>query len=311
MWQLLSKLLNTLGNPLVKTSNIFSKVSITIGNPAARDAMDATYWRDYAEQEKLFDVWGPVAGSPWEPYHCVPLFAALTTIAKERTGPTDPDRVREIEGNGHLGTTLLEKPLGQSWAADRAWVILDLPGATSVAAAIRLMAAGFQPVCTFDNWPHQAGLIKSEIILAQLLRYAAHARERRQYLTKDSPPLWVCDRNRLGASLPRPRDFDNRYYLDDSILPAPDTLKKNGIATILCIVPETTDMPCPDLRAYFRDLRKDGFLDIYGVAFRDPELTPFRFSDAVYTVNFKQSGFHRSDAGGFGTLIPEPSSSGG
>ena len=309
MWQPLSSLLNFIGR--IRITYRPTSVTMTIGNPGDRDAMDSTYWKDYVDTEKLFAVWGPVPGGPWEPYHCVPLFAALQTVLVSRIGPTSPDRVKEVEGNGHLGHIQVDKPLGTEWAKKKSWVILDLAGATSVAAGLRFIAGGFQPVCTFDNWPHPAGLIKTEIVLAQLLRYAAHVSDHRKYLTVDSPPIWLCDRNRLGTRQANVKEFDNRYYLDDSILPSPETLRKNGVEQIICVVPTSLDKPREDLCAYFRDLRKEGFNEIYGAAFQDPELSLFRFPETVFTIDFKQSGFKRNDAGGFGLLIPEPSSSGG
>ncbi len=309
MWQPLSNLLNLIG----RTRFIFrpSRVGLTIGNPNERDAMDSTYWKQYTGTEELFQVWGPVSGGPWEPYHCVPLFASLQTIAPERIGPTAPSMVKDLEGNGHLGGELANQPLGKRWVEQKSWVILDLPGAKSVAAAVRLIAGGFQPVCTFDNWPHPAGLIRPEYVLAQLLRYAAHVSDLRKYLTPQSPPVWICDRNRLGTRQANIKEFDNRYYLDDSILPSADTLRKNGVEQIICVVPGIGDKPREDLCAYFRDLRKDNFHQVFGVAFQDPDLQEFRFPEDVFSIAFKQSGFRRSDAGGFGMLIPEPSSSGG
>jgi len=284
---------------------------MTVGNPSERDSMDSTYWRDYLEPRKLFDVWGPVAGSEWEPYHCVPLFAALKTIQKDRIGPTHPEQVRQVEGNGHLTNELMRHPLGDNWAEKKAWVILDLPGATSVPVGVRLIAAGFQPVCTFDHWPHPHGLLKPEIILAQLLRYAAFVSDLRRYLTTASMPLWICDRNRLGTRPGTIKEFDNRYFLDDSILPSADTLRRTGVEQIICMVPGRDDKPREDLCAYFRDLRRENFSAINGVALSDPQLQLFPFPEDVYNIKFKQSGFRRSDAGGFGILIPEPSSSGG
>ena len=309
MWRRLWSLLSVIGGLRVTWRR--SRVPLTVGSPTERDALDSTYWKEYADTEKLFAVWGPVSGGPWEPYHCVPLFAALQTVPADRLGPTHPDQVRQVEGNGHLEGAASASPLRTEWAAKGSWVILDLPGATSVAAAVRLIAAGFQPVCTFDNWPHPAGLIKAEVVLAQLLRYAAVVGEVRKYLTVESPPVWVCDRARLGASRGRPREFDNRYYLDDSVLPSPDTLRRNGVERIVCVVPDAVDRPRDDLCAYFRDLRKLGFNAIRGAAFSDPGLAPFDFPEEVFNISFKRSGYRRTDAGGFGVLIPEPSSSGG
>lgn len=309
MWRPWSKLLHLLGN--LRITYTGHRAAMTVGSPNERDAYDSTYWRDYLDPVKLFEVWGPIHTSPWEPYHCVPLFAAIQSIKKDRIGPTHPDTVREIEGNGKLASPLMKRPLGEQWVADGTWIILDLPGPTSVAAASRFVAGGYQPVCTFDHWPHPNGLLKPELILAQLLRYASLMSDVRRELVEQSPPVYLCDRNRLGTTPGRPRDFDNRYFLDDSILPSPDFLRRAGIQSILCIVPTPDDRPREDLCAYFRDLRKDHFGLIRGAAWSDPDLRPFDFPEAVFTISFRQSGFRRSDSGGFGQLIPEPSSSSG
>jgi len=309
MWQPLSKLLNFFG----KIPFVFkpSRVSLTVGQPDGRDARFSEDWKNYLRPEPLYENWGPVPGSTWEHYHCVPLFAALQTIPDNQTGPTHLNMVRQIEGNGHLTDELMKVPLGEGWASRQSWVILDIPGPSAVAVSVRMIAAGFQPVCTFDHWPHPQGLIKSEIILAQLLRYASSVQRLRDQLKMESPPLWICDRNRLGTRRGTPNQFDNRYFLDDSILPSADVLRRAGIQHIICMVPGPSDQPTDDLRAYFRDLRKDNFAQITGVALSDSSLELFSFPEDTFTIDFKQRGFSRSDAGGFGQLIPQPSSSSG
>lgn len=309
MWRPLSNLLDRLGRARISYRS--HRTTLTAGDPGAADSQGSLGWRAYTDPEALHDVWGPVPGGPWEPYHCVPLFASLTSLRRDRIGPTSPELVREIEGNGKLAGDVMRRPLGSGWAAASSLVILDLPGPTSVAAAVRMIGARFQPVCTFDNWPHERGLLKVEVTLAQLLRYAAQVAELRAALNPLSPPLLICDRQRLGTRAGSPREFDNRYFLDDSILPSVETLRRAGIRQIICVVPEREDPPRDDLRAYFRDLRQEGCNAIYGAAWSDHGMETFSFPDPVFQVKFRQSGFRRSDAGGFGQLIPEPSSSGG
>ncbi|HXV85118.1 MAG TPA: hypothetical protein VD793_00385, partial [Gemmatimonadales bacterium] len=64
---------------------------LTVGHPGAPDAQGGRGWRNYLSAERLFDVWGPVPGSPWVPFHCVPLFAALDRLELDTVGPTRPD----------------------------------------------------------------------------------------------------------------------------------------------------------------------------------------------------------------------------
>src|SRR5690606_23944131 len=130
-------------------------------------------------------------------------------------------------------------------------------------------------------------------------------------LTQSAAPLYICDRERLGSRTAVTNEFDNRYFLDDSILPSKDVLAREGIMQIVCVVPDESAKPSDDLRAYFRDLKKEGFSAIYGASATLPELKRFSFPEDTFDIQFSRWGYQRSDAGGFGRLIPEPSSSGG
>jgi hypothetical protein len=308
MWQPLSKILNFIGRVRIPVGP--PNVTVMVGRANAPDALSSIDWKRFASAEALYDVWAPPKGSRWTPYHCVPLFAALQTLPRNQFGPTDEETVKTIEMGPLLTPAVDLKPLGASWASERAWVILDLPGPQSVALAVRFVAAGFQPVCTFDHWPHPMGLVKAHVVLAQLLRHASSIEKLRPYLQPDAAPLWICDRNRLGTQPGRPKQFDNRYFLDDSILPSAKTLKEADIRHIICVMPTPAHRPCDDLRAYFRDLKKEGF-QIDAAALSDPALTLFELPPATFQVDFTQHGYQRSSAGGFGRLIPEPSSSSG
>ena len=309
MSRLLSNLLSFIGSLRIRTS--VEKTVMDVGDPTIPDAQGSAEWRNFATTEALYAVWGPPSGSPWEPYHCVPLFASLQTIPPDRIGPGTPQQNLQVDQHPLFHPSEIKKPLAAAWATQQTLAILDIPGMYSVPMAVRLMASGFQPVCTFDNWPHWVGLIKSELALAQLLRFASTAKILRENISPQSSPVWVCDRDRLGDRAAKPREFDNRYYLDDSILPSPETLRKNGISQIVCVVPEASMMPRDDLRSYFRDLRKENFSAIYGASLQDSELGLFPVPSETFEINFKQNLLNRNDAGGFGVLVPEPSSSGG
>lgn len=309
MWEPLWKMLDALGRLRLTLGP--AKVPVQVGGAGSTDARGGMDWQRYRTAEALYDVWGPVPGSRWEPYHCVPLFAALDVLRTGEAWPTAVEEAERIETRMHLDRAVFGEPLGANWAAEGVWVILDVPGQEAVTLASRFVLGGYQPVCTFDHWPHAAGLLKPERILAQLLRFAPLLADARSRLSPQAPPLWICDRERLGTRRGRPREFDNRYYLDDSLLPGTAALRENGIRQLICVVPETTDNPIEDLAAYFAALRKEGFSQIHCVALSDPELRPFSFSEPVPTRRFKKAGYQRSAAGGFGRLIPEESSSSG
>lgn len=316
MWQPLSKLLDSIGRLRVALGP--SKVSVQVGFPGADDALGGFDWKNYRTSEALYEVWGPPSGSVWEPYHCVPLFAALDALKSAKwpattnePWPTAAEEAARIETDPHLPGAAAREPLGREWAENGVWVILDVPGVVAVPLATRFVLAGYQPVCTFDHWPHPAGLLKPERILAQLLRYAPVVAEARQRLHPASPPIWICDRDRLGRGSGMPREFDNRYFLDDSILPGPDALRKAGIRHVVCIVPEAWMHPLEDIQAYLASLKREGFSEIHGAALNDPELRTFDFAPVGAPRRFDAAHYQRSAAGGFGRLIPEESSSSG
>jgi hypothetical protein len=305
MWQPLSKILETIGRirlPLPR-----KRTAVTAGQPDTPDAQGGFEWQRYLSAEALFDAWGPVRGSVWEPFHCVTLFAALDRVVKGRIGPTDLETALALEravGGSPAGTGAVP-----GWAGPGVFALLDLPGPHSVALGARLVSAGMQPVCTFDNWPHPAGLLQPEKVLAQLLRYASFADACRHPLTSHSPPVWMCDRDRFGTRPGRPREFDNRYYLDDSLLPGPDLLLKRGIHTAICVLPVRGEPLKDDVRFYFATLQKKGIETVW-TSLSEEDLRLFRLeSQAGRKPRFR--AFKRSSAGGFGGMIPEPSSGSG
>lgn len=310
MWRPWWKLLNALGR--FRLPHLKGTMKLNVGDPAAGDAQLGLDWKRFLSAEALYDVWGPPMGSPWRSYHAVPLFAVLRNLKAELVGPTSTESASAVETNTHAVEAPTGRALGAGWVEARRWVILDLPGPLSVPLAVRLVAGGFQPVCTFDHWPNPAGLVKGELVLAQLLRYAGLMEQQRQLVGPGAPPVWICDRARLGnPGAKRTGVYDNRYYLDDAALPGVEALRAAGITGILCVLPSNVSKPSDDLCAYFRDLKQLGFHEIQGVAVDDTELTPFEFPHSVFDAKFDDSTYGRSAAGGFGVLIPEPSSGGG
>lgn len=373
MWPPWSRFLEVLGR--VRVGN-HPRTFLTVGDPSAPDARGGQEWRDFLSPEALFRVWGPLEGSPWEPFHSVPLFAALDRLPRDRVGPTSldwiartspgapsPDPAAEAgfkrlleAGLRELGpdAAILEEALwprpdgvvpgspgddpshpeapdapGQPgrtwilpsharpgappppWIDPAAWIVLDLPGRSAVEAAAWLVTgAGVQPVCTFDHWPHHHGVLRPENILAELLRWASTMAAARGRIAGDAPPLWICDSERLGAERAAPGEFDNRYFMDDSILPGPGYLARAGVRRVIYLASRSSDIPVLDLEECFSDLLAAGF-PVHYALISDPafELRPFAAPPTPRRP--KTSSFRRSSAGGFGTEVPQPSSGGG
>ncbi len=299
-WSKLLDLLSGIGR--IRLPLWSSRAEVTVGDRGAADALGGDDWTRFFSSEALFDAWSPPPQSPWEPFHCVTLFAALDRIWRTAVGPAP-----EAWFTGRAA-----RPFpAPAWVDAGAWAFLDLPGPQSVAVGAWLCAgASYQTACTFDNWPHRQGLVHPERVLAALLRYAPVAAAARERLDARSPPVWICDRDRLGKRKGRPLEFDNRYFLDDSILPGPDLLRGAGIHTLVYVAEHPLQEESADLSAYFRLLEGQGIRLLRAgidddATWQQPQ--PFRPSRRT----FRQRGFFRSTAGGFGAPIPEPSSSSG
>jgi hypothetical protein len=328
MWQRWSRLLEALGR--LRIPVITQTGDVVVGDATAPDARGGHGWLAYTRAETLFQAWGPLEGSPWEPYHAVPLFAALDRLKPRAVGPTP---AREIDEE-RQGEPARPRPHGRrftlpdharpgaaapEWADAGTMVLVDLPGPVTVEAAAWLVtAAGLQPVCTFDHWPHRRGVLPAERVLAELLRWATTVVDARGTIRADAPPLWVCDSTRLGTRAGRPGDFDNRYYLDDSILPPPGLLVRHGIRRVVYVgwagdddSPDspgpTGQIPLPDLVEWCGELLTAG-IPVFHAPVVDPQLRLRPFQSPPARRPFTGKGYRRSAAGGFGTDVPEPSS---
>lgn len=303
MWRLWSDLLEALGRIRLRFP---SGRPLSVGDPSAPDARGGSEWEEYASPEALFRVWGPLEGSPWEPFHSVPLFAALDRVGRGKVGPTATRVVgdRMPHPRAHPGAP------APPWLSSDTWVIVDLPGVQAVTVGAWLVtSAGAQPVCSFDHWPHPKGLLRPEHILAELLRWASTLAAARGRITSDAPPVWICDSDRLGTRPGLPGEFDNRYFLDDSSVPGPGVLRRAGIRRVVYISRGGGDVPVHDLEAYLGELLLAG-IELLHAPITNPELQPVPLSSPRSPRPAPRDGFHRSAAGGFGSVVPQPSSGG-
>lgn len=303
-----SVLLEWLGRLRFRTGGV---TRMRVGDPEAVDAAGGGEWRRFTKAEPLYDVWGPHPDGPWVPFHSVPLFAALDRLPLRAAGPATAPR----HGDGddpRNWVPSLTRPLGPrpEWLTPGTWTVLDLPGPAAVETAVWLIAAGCQPVCTFDNWPHPQGVLRAEATLAELIRWASTVEPLRERIRPDSLPLWICDSQRLGTKPGTPGQFDNRYYLDDSTLPGTRLLAGAGIRRVVYVTLRAADVPVLDFEAYFVDLLAAG-IAVEHIDLSVPGALPRPFAQPSTPRRVQTGTFRRSAAGGFGTEVPQPSSGGG
>lgn len=302
MWRPLSLILEVITN--LRYRSRFNRLVPAIGVAGAVDVRGGDTWKRYAKPRSLFEIWAPALDSPYEPYHCVTLFAALDH-ARISPHPPPPGVVDRIEEHPVLQSP--EQPIEVHWLTQSTMVIIDVFGPSAVALGVRFIQRGCQPVCTFDNWPHPKGVVKPEFALASLLYYSPIVADARPLIKVDSPPVWLCDVSRLVGKRPSPGGFDNRYYLDDTLLPGSNFLKARGIDRIVIIRGRDAHTIAADMQAWLADRARDGF-EIFSTHLEDPHLDVKPIQPV--RGHFPRVG-SRSAAGGFGSLVPEPSSSGG
>jgi hypothetical protein len=283
-------------------------VSITSGSPSGTDGRNDFIWIEFTLPDSLYHLWGPDEESPWRPFHCATLFAALDIVKKDRLGPLP------CAHQLPYAALSVNRP---PWLDEKCLLFLDLPGADSVAVAAALsMTSYIQTICTFDNWPHERGLLKPERTLSSLLYYSPFIKElklryKENQIRDPLIPVWVCDSERLGTRSGSPREFDNRYFLDDSLLPGSKYMLSNGINTVVYVSEHKDSTVVPDLNEYFKDLVKEG------IQLKSTYLHSEKPLQSIHEgVNFRaqviiKGSFFRSSAGGFGAPVPEPSSSSG
>lgn len=112
-------------------------------------------------------------------------------------------------------------------------VMVDLPGPEAVAFAAGL-ARRFEPVFTFDNWPHPRGLVPAHLTLGAVLYYRPLLERTAQSRPTSAPPVFVLDRNRLLPYTDPKKSFDNRYL---ARLPPAARLTEMGFKHVLYVAP--------------------------------------------------------------------------
>jgi hypothetical protein len=314
------KLLETIGSPLRR-------------KPKLADALDTSQvrqglWHEFSGYDVLFQLYGPTADSPFYPYHCPTLFAAidrlnlrprLTELSPEVSGPRPED--------------------AWQWLQPDCFVIMELPGGLSVQMGAHLMIeTGAQLISVFDHWPlpnpvrsvHMSSYlnmaplpwppqnvrtnvaIDSRDILDSMVSLAPAVHERRlKGIDAHAPAVWMCDSRRMVGSRPGPGDFDNRYFIDDSMLPSAAMLLRLGIRRLVYFGSSLEASPSTDLSMFFNECHKAG-MTLLNVALESPETWS---APAPMTPPPEKRlwglMFPKSQIGGFGRQVPIPSESSG
>jgi len=235
------------GPPAVRPQEIFAK------GTSRTDGLGGESWRNYLRAEALHAAWAPPAASPWRPFYKPTLVAAISVV-QSAAAP--------IRATGADSVDWAAEEFARSTDLTNAAVFVDLPGPRSVEWGTVLMRRGFQPVVTFNNWPHQKGLLPLEKTLGALIFHAEEAARARALLSPQAPPVFLLEGQRLfqkGVD-PSPGVFDNRFFHAFADFPPHDALKSRQINRVFYVSHPrvTTAFEEDDLNDYFVSLMKAG-----------------------------------------------------
>jgi len=193
------------------------------------------------------------------PYYVPTLFQVPVGPEAERLTPI---HTAEMDADFARGLALRELFEEAGWPGDTA-VVIDAPGVRAVAVAAAL-AEAFDPVFTFGNWPHPAGVVPADETLAATLYYLPLFETSRAARGAAAPPMFVLDANRLAPYKDEGSRFDNRYF---ARLPSAAQLAALGVRHVLYVnadgEPELDDLnqPLTELVAQGIDVRLAALAD--------------------------------------------------
>ena len=189
-------------------------------------------------REEIFAIWAP-ADALWSPWVKPVLFAHLNERREEdQTAappiPGWPERADE-------GTA----------------IVVDLPGATSVAVGLVLAERGYRPVPLFNAVPGSIVAARVEVwpIVHEISR--GTSRLAVMQLAPGAPPAFLLDAGRRGGvRTGLEMEFDNRSVSFPTDFPSARFLRDHGIVRAVLLHQSTA--PQPDLAHTLREWQRSG-----------------------------------------------------
>lgn len=255
---------------------------------------------------QLFEVWAP-PDSVWSKWAKPALFAGMPAPL-----PTPPMPVHSAPSPEPPPEAQVEYGPADPWTI----ILVDVPGPKAVEVGVGLARAGYRPVPMFNTAYHAAAIVPVEPILRKLQE--AEPEMRSLILPADAPPAFLLDSIRLDPPAPAaPGKFDNRWVAFPQDFPSANFLLSRGIRRVVVLQADSLNgKPRLDL-AHVLLRWKEAGLELYA---QDPEGAhapqpmqvdrPSSFRSLFYRA-LTLMGLKRNSAGGFGSIIPVPSSSSG
>ena len=189
-------------------------------------------------------------------------------------------------------------------------VVVDLPSARAVRIGLACARLGMRTVPLFNGSPGREELIATTEMI-EALRSGA-MRLQAQTFSDAAAPAFLLDSRRMSKDVTlQPGKFDNRWLTFPQDFPSANLLKARGIAQVI-VIQEKQGQPADDLAHVLRRWQDAGI----SILSTTPESTvvetivvkqPARFRRLWYGV-LALMGLMSNSAGGFGGVIPHPSS---
>ena len=245
-------------------------------------------------RQQLYDVWAPLS-SPWSAWVKPVLFAQ----SDEFSAPTDYD------------WPALSVPQFDTTSA----LVIDLPGPAAIHFAREVVAQGFRPLPLYNAiaGPMTASQIVPVNAIVSALRASADWLATVS-LVSSAPPAFLLDahRNPPTAQL-QPGVFDNRSISLPTDFPSAATLKSFGLRGVT-LVTSADEPPAADLAHTLRRWQDAGLpitqLALSTAARRPIEIKkPWQYRTLWHNL-IAAFGLKKSPLGGFGGMLPIPTSGG-
>jgi len=255
---------------------------------------------------QLFEVWAPPE-SVWSRWAKPALF---TELPPEPNIADTPMPVHSADSPPSPEPPPYEAgPMDTSTA-----LVLDLPGVRSVEVGLAVARAGYRPVPMFNTVYHPAAIVPVEPILQQLRQGEPEMRS--LVIPAGAPPAFLLDAKRLEpGTMAAPGEFDNRWVVFPQDFPSASFLLSRYIRRVVVLQADAhQDKPRLDLSHVLLRWREAG-IELY---VQDPDGNqaprplqvdrPSSFRSLFYRA-LTLVGLRRNSAGGFGSIVPQPSSS--
>jgi hypothetical protein len=181
-----------------------------------------------------------------------------------------------------------------------------------VTLGLAVAVLGYAPVPLFNTTTGPSAVVNVADVMRALSEGAALLRS--QALANDGSPAFLLDDRRMKG-VASPRQYDNRWLVLPQHLPSAGMLLRSGIRAAV-VVQERDGQPADDLRHALRRWQEQGV----SIMLTRPdarsrpaeiEIAKPRHYRALWQRVLVTLGLRRNSAGGFGAIVPDPSSSGG